>query len=720
MRIKRVPLPLLSMVSACLLWSVAVFSDGDPVADTPAAGHDSMQLAMLKQAQDSDSANSVAPADQAGDPVEGAGDAGTGAGIPFDDADPAGLRELFLQAEHALDNGDNANYFLLAEKLESYPLYPYLRYQWLKKHLGDERQVTEFLQQHASSRYAGILKRQWLYALAKKQRWQKFLQYYSDTDDTRLNCYYRRAQFSTGDRQAALDGAKELWIAGHSQPHECDPLFAQLKKSDLFNTDLFWQRFEAALRSNHTGLATYVKKFMSADDRKTAALWLKLHRDPERYLPELFDHADVVQAPSMFVHAISRLAGSDVNRAVELWDENRDRFDVDRKQSDKLEHRLAMQLAFDNDARAYDRLGRLDDADYNSRSWRIRVALSEQNWPHVAAAIEDLGDSGREPEKWQYWLARAYQETGKPLQAEELLSDLSQKRDFYGYLAADRTNQRYQLSDKPIEVTAQELSNIANREEFRVAREFRALERDTEAKLQWWHALRQLDAAEIPAAAKLAQQWQWDEIAILTIARAKHWDDIDLRFPLSYSDTIQRNAAQQNLNPVILYGMIRRESAFNKDAHSAAGACGLMQIMPRTARLIARNLSEGWSGKSSLYDPDKNLEYGSYYYQQLLHQFNGHYALALAAYNAGPERVKQWLPDASMPADIWIETIPYRETRDYVTSVLVYAMIYQQRIHSGVLTMNDLTPDVQPPRKEEFTMNDLTPDVRPSSEYTLN
>ena len=118
--------------------------------------------------------------------------------------------------------------------------------------------------------------------------------------------------------------------------------------------------------------------------------------------------------------------------------------------------------------------------------------------------------------------------------------------------------------------------------------------------------------------------------------------------------------------------------------------------MPQTGMQIAKDLHEHWSGKNSLYDPVKNLKYGAYYYQKLLNQFNGHYALALAAYNAGPNRVKQWLPDESIPADIWIETIPFRETREYVTTVLVYSMIYQQRMNTDELTMADLTREVKP------------------------
>jgi len=243
-----------------------------------------------------------------------------------------------------------------------------------------------------------------------------------------------------------------------------------------------------------------------------------------------------------------------------------------------------------------------------------------------------------------------------------------------------------------------ELTELKNRKEFRVAQELMLLDRENEAKLQWWHAVSQLNNSEIIIAAKLAQQWKWNEIAIFTIAKAKYWDDVELRFPLTYADKIYQNSTQQNLNPSIVFGMIRRESAFNEKAHSPVGARGLMQIMPKTAQHIAKNLKERWRGSNSLYNPATNLKYGSYYYQKLLDRFDGHYAIALAAYNAGPERVKQWLPeDETIPADIWIETIPYHETREYVISVLAYTLIYQQRTQSDEqLSMNELTPDIQP------------------------
>ncbi|MCK5477846.1 MAG: transglycosylase SLT domain-containing protein, partial [Methylococcales bacterium] len=218
-----------------------------------------------------------------------------------------------------------------------------------------------------------------------------------------------------------------------------------------------------------------------------------------------------------------------------------------------------------------------------------------------------------------------------------------------------------------------------------------------EAKRQWWYAVTKLDKKDILIAAKYAQQLDWTQTAIFTIAKAKYWDDVSLRFPLAYQDQVQKNADKQQLNPAVIFGLIRRESAFNQDAQSPVGARGLMQIMPKTGRQIAKELKEKWRNKNNLFNPSTNVKYGAYYYKQLLNQFNGHYALAAAAYNAGPHRVKRWLPvENALAADIWVETIPFKETRAYVSAVLTYALIYQKQLKKNILTMKDFMRDVLP------------------------
>jgi soluble lytic murein transglycosylase len=501
----------------------------------------------------------------------------------FSDEEIAHLRKLFLQAEKTLKSKKEAEYFLLADQLKEYPLYPYLQYQWLKKHLDYEKQIKHFLEQHKSSRYADKLKRKWLSHLAKHKQWPLFLQYYSTTSSASLNCYRHIAQFHTGSKQAALDGAKKLWTVGYSQPRQCDPLFKQLKKSDLFTQDLLWQRFDAALRNNKVKLATYVKTLMSDKYHSTAQLWLNLHKNPSRHMQQLLSREKTAQSPLMFNHAINRLASKDVTAAIKIWDTNKQQFNVENSPADKLarekiERRLAFKLAYKKDSAAYERFSQLDVTDNSSRTWRVRVALLEQNWQNVITAIQDLSEDEKEEERWLYWLSRAYLETGKIEQAESLLTDLANNRSIYVYLAADRVNSMYQLSDNPVDVSAEEISTLKNSKEFRVAFELKMLDRKNEAKLQWWHAVRPLNKKQILVAAKLAQQWQWDEIAIFTIAKAKYWDDIEVRFPLSYADKILENSEQNKLNPVIIYGLIRRESAFNEKAHSPTGARGLMGI----------------------------------------------------------------------------------------------------------------------------------------------
>jgi soluble lytic murein transglycosylase len=331
------------------------------------------------------------------------------------------------------------------------------------------------------------------------------------------------------------------------------------------------------------------------------------------------------------------------------------------------------------------------------REWKVRAALFEQNWQHVADALAGLTIEEQQEPQWQYWQARSLIETGNVLQGQSIYNRLSEDRSYYGFMAADAVNKPYSLVDKPVFLAGNVLEKLAQQTDFKIIQELAILNREAEAKLQWWFTVKKLPKEQLMIAAKLAQQWQWDKVAIITLVKADYWDDLALRFPVNYLSQVQNNAYSQNLDPAIIFGLIRQESMLDKNARSEVGALGLMQIMPATGQQIARTLHESWQAESSLLNPDVNIKYGAFYYKQLLNRFDGHFALATAAYNAGPNRVVKWLPnDRSVPADIWIETIPFKETRKYVTSVLSYAIIYQQRIQRNALKITRLLFDIRP------------------------
>ncbi len=614
-------------------------------------------------------------------------------------AEPADLlaqRQRFLQAEQVIKQDQAEAYQVLADNLKSYPLYPYLHYQWLQNHLTDTPAVERYLQEFNASRYAPLLRQKWLEHLGKNQQWPQFIEAYRPTSNNRLQCYLALARQNTGQEQEALGLAQSLWLSGKSQPEQCTALFAWFKTSSLFSIDLVWQRFRAALTVDNQALATSLLADFDDADRALATTWLNLHRQPETIkIPgEWKQHP---QAAVIFAHVIQRWLESNPVAAAAYWDAEQSHFALATATTNQLEKNLGIALALRRDPGAYQRLTRIAPQEATAREWRVRAALQSLNWTQVNAALAALDENEKRQDKWQYWQARAWAEIGENTLANNLWQQLAQQRSFYGFLAANKLHQAIKLEGQAIRVATTDTEQLKQSSDFQVVAEWLALERKQEAKQQWWFAIAKLEPAKLLVAAKLAQQWQWPSIAIFTAAKAEHWDDLDLRFPLHYQSQIELLAQQNNIDPALVFALIRQESAFDEQADSPAGAKGLMQLMPNTGKQIAAELQDSWSNAASLFDPAINLKYGTHYYQKLLRQFNGNPALAAAAYNAGSNRVKNWLPKSgSLPADIWIETIPYKETRGYVASVLMYALIYQQRLQRNDLQTDQLMRDIAP------------------------
>lgn len=603
-------------------------------------------------------------------------------------------RNDFILAQKLLEQKDDSNFLDLSTTLVDYPLYPYLQYQWLKNKLANTEKIVNFLSTYQDSRYAELLRSKWLDYLASQQRWQEIVQFYQPTDDTSGQCQYYWAHYKTGQQQAALNEARRLWSSGDDLPKECEQLLSALIASKLLTQDLIWQRFQLALNSDNAALATHVRSFLGDSQRQQAEIWLRVHKKPVLILESGFLSP---QQGELFAHGINRLAQSDLDLAINEWDGRKQLFSLNPETSQKTERKLALALAKNRDQRAFERLDHLVLLDEDTREWKIRSALLEQNWEHVRTALTDLTNEEQQQPKWQYWQARALFESGDVLQAYIIANKLAEDRSFYGFLAADTVNKPYNSPDIPVKLEENTIAALANTTDFKVIQELSFHKLDMEAQRQWWFAIKKLGKEQLLIAAKLAQYWQWDQVAIITLVKADYWDDLGLRFPLRYLTEVKTNAQTRQLDPAIILGLIRQESMLDNNAKSGSGALGLMQLMPKTAKKIASDLNENWQGEKSLHDSDLNIKYGSYYYKQLLNRFNNHFALATAAYNAGPNRAVKWLPtDNPVPADIWIETIPYKETRKYVTAVLSYAIIYQQQMRTSSIKLKALLQDVKP------------------------
>lgn len=601
-------------------------------------------------------------------------------------------RQDFLLAEQMIAEGDDQGYAAKKTALQDYPLYFYLQYQWLSRHLDQSAEILEFLRKRKKTRYANRLRSKWMGYLYRHGQWQTYVVNYKPSKSKRLQCRYNWALYQNNYKTQALKATRNIWLSGYSLPKDCDSLLNKFSQSSFLTQKLVWQRFKLAIYARQLNLAIFLsKKISKTEEQINADNWLKLYKNPDLIAQAVFTQQVAKgQQAQMLTYAIKRLISTNADQAAQEWDSLKGQFKLSKEQINKVQRAIALQLAFNKSDLAYARFTQLTKLDATTRTWAVRAALIEHNWSHVQLALDNLSVQEKMQERWRYWQAKTCIQTGRREKGLEIFRQLANERSYYGFMAADFLDQSYAMVDKPIVEDKQRMAALLATEDFAIIREFKAIELKKEAQSYWWTAVRNLNRDDLLVAAQIAQQWRWHKLAIITVARAKYWDDVALRFPIAYADKVQANAQLQKLDTAIIYGLVRRESMFDETVSSPAGAMGLMQIMPATGKQIAREIDYPWRSKSVLLQPSVNVQFGAYYYRQMLDKFNGHFALAAAAYNAGSHNVIKWLNiDRNYAADIWIETIPYKETRAYVAAVLTYALIYQSRMQSANVLMSD-------------------------------
>jgi soluble lytic murein transglycosylase len=593
-------------------------------------------------------------------------------------------REIFIQTEEALAKGLRQDYLARRAELGDYPLLPYLTQQDLEGRMdpGIAGEVRSFLRDYDGIPPAEALRKPWLAQLVKNGQWNRFVEDYRPQNDENLQCYYGQALLNTGRRSEAMDQAKALWLSGSSRPTSCDPLFEAWIRSGGLTRDLTWQRIELAMQKGRTSLARYLKRHLGPADAQWLDYWLRVDRKPALILERDWSKVTHDRMDAILTHGMRKMTRNDATKAAADWDGLRRRSGLDRARFAAIENYalLYMCLRFEPGALARVESMPEDLRSDSVREWAVRAALRAQDWRVALRMLEGLTAVQKEESRWRYWLGRALQENGRDREAREVLETLAGGQDYFSMLALGHLGRSLVVQHDPLTVSDEAVRRVGKLPALQRAAELHALGRYGPARREWQQAKSGLDAEELAAAAAWAHGLGWHDRAIVATAATGHMTDLELRFPLPHRDIVFAEASAAGLSPALVFGVTRQESLFMSDVGSSAGALGLMQIMPQTGKRIARWHGEKLSHPILLLQPERNIRYGASYLRRQLDDLQNNSFLATAAYNAGQSRVKGWLPSTPMPSDVWVETIPFNETRNYVEKVAAYTAIYESRL----------------------------------------
>lgn len=591
-------------------------------------------------------------------------------------------RQDYDSAVQAISRGDWDEYRRLRPGLDQYPLAIYLDYFQLSGNVSAVRpaDANSFLARSDDTPLPNRFLGRYLNQLGRERRWNDFLAVMPrEPNDVELKCYYFRAQRSAGNLETAWEGAARLWVHGKSQPKACDPLFDTWMAAGRLTDDLVWARMLKVFDARQGSLLRYVARKGSSSLQPWSDTLQTVYNKPDSLRRQARLKQPERHAADVIAHGVQRLARYNQETALSDWQHFQDKQAFPEAQVAQVEYAIARQALLSRTEAVVPWLdGALDRLDDDKLiEIRLRWALREQDWAALQDNLRLLSDEGREKESWRYWQAVLLEKDGRAAEAEALFLALAGERGYYPFLAADRLGKPYAFRHQKLVLTDPapylQLPAMARIEELSFH------EKANMAHSEWFKVLQDNeDPATRQELALVAADQGWHRMAIDAANRASAWDALDLRFPMPYRKTFDTYAGAQNVPSTELMAIARRESAFYPDARSPVGARGLMQIMPATGKEVARSLGARHR-TTDLYEVEHNVHLGSAYYRQLLDRYNGNRIFALTAYNAGPHRVDRWRNkgDQGVPVDVWVETIPYRETRNYVQAVLAYNVVFQ-------------------------------------------
>ncbi len=628
-------------------------------------------------------------------------------------------QNVFLKAEKALELSDWNSFRSLVNKLDDYPLKPYLRRDYLLKKwradLSDlilQKHISDFIEQYSQDVVSRKIRSKWLNYLADNNKFETFLNYYQPGLGQKLDC--KNAEFKLKlspnkilepDLQMQVES---IWMVGSSLAKSCDNMIKEWKRFAYPNQKQLKQRVILAIKNKEIRLARYLTKQISKLDPNYHAPKILFSSHPLKTIKG--NEATDSLSQQILSSALIKLAWEDAEKAIAYWQKYSEKLHFSQHQSLELKRAIALSLSIEGQSLAKNWLETLNaNTDPSVNQWLLSAAIDDQDWKLIEHLARLKNKKSLDADKWRYWRAIAVERLGHKKASTRLFENLAKKRSYYGFLASTEVKQQAQLNDIQPEVDSLLFSTLSQTDEAKRAYELYRLGRLRLARSEWNNLKAKTSHSDLVTLAQIAHEWGWDHQSILAFAKSKNIDDIDKRFPRYKFSKYQSESEQHQIPLSWAYAITRQESAFKVDAISSAGAKGLMQLTHNTAKHAYRKskdmIHHRYSNSKQLLEPETNIELGIAHLGELLKRFDGHLILATAAYNAGSHRVEQWLRNNSVSDPIlWIEQIPYKETREYVKNVLTYQEIYSQLTDSDDSFLSK-TPYFPIPTKKQNNSN---------------
>ncbi|MGH8217391.1 MAG: transglycosylase SLT domain-containing protein [Steroidobacteraceae bacterium] len=576
--------------------------------------------------------------------------------------------------------------------LKAYPLYPYLVAARIRGALSspagavglaDER-AAHFIAAHSGEPVARGLRRAWLESLARRQRWGLFLETYQEPDaNNALRCDRLEARVaSTAQTDAAsvrrvARAVERVWLIQRNVP-ECEPAFAWLERTGFVTVELIEQRARLALAGGHAALAR--ASVLELPPTRAAPLfqWISLLESPLRSIDALIASPSTPVEPAALFAGWSLLARAEPEEATARYESLVRARRLNHARASQYALVLALALAWNRDGAALDYFGRVRPADLDDEAigWRVRAALWSGDWGQVAQGLAELSNHARELPRWRYWAARSAEQRAHGAEARELYESVLADDDYYSAMAAVRLHRPVVPHPQTVPVDGSILAALERAPAFVRARELFLCGLRGAATAEWQLGYESLGGPERLQAIHLAASWGWYDQSVAAATAARVFNDYTLLYPRPYDAAVSEATQLSGLAPGLIYGVVRQESLYRTDAVSGAGARGLMQLEPQTARITARYFKLRRPLLGDLFDPYINTSLGAGRLRMLLDRFDAQLPVALAGYDAGVNAATRWLPSRPVDTDIWIENIPYNETREYVEHVLWNSLLF--------------------------------------------